>query len=584
MRTLCLALASLTLAVSSAHAQFARFDTVTDTIGVAGQTVLGTAATFEARVLLEPGGSGSIYMEQVSGLEDKRLALDETGPGAIGFTLGSNQNSFFAPVTVSTGVFHHVAFVRDGGQERLYLDGNLVGSRSVSGDIDDSALTAPAVGARFFDATSFLASSFIGLIDTLRISNVARYSGTGFSAPEGDLDTDAATLILYNFNAEDLSGSQLADLSGNGHTGTLGAGFAGATAPEIASAVPEPGAWALMLGALAGLGLRRRRAARRLLAAAAIACGLPLAAADPVVPGYTVTSYASAPQPYRMSFDPAGVMYVGNGSNAAGGAPISRVELGGGVASAYGPAIFDPDAVLFDTLGAVSGVAGAVLVAGASPSGPGAAITVIRPDQTTFSLFGTSGSLRNPDDLAFDFGGRLLGTDNGDGDPSKRTVFASMGSAPTLLFLEAGGATPGSLAIDAGNRIYTSASDGVIRIHDATGALVDGAFVTGLGSFPAIDFARGGAFGTSLYALDNVNGTLLRLDPGGAVVVGSGFAPDAYELAFGPDEALYVALFDQGLILRIAAVPEPATFWLLGCGALALALRGARPRRRAQVA
>jgi hypothetical protein len=260
-RLLAAAAAAGLIAAAPLHAQVARFDATTDTIAVAGQTVLGTTATFEARVLLQPGGSGSVYMEQANGTEHKQLSMNETGPAAIGFTLPTNQTSFFVPVAVSAGVFHHVAFVRDGGEERLYLDGNLLGSRAVSGDIDDSSATAPAVGAQFFDTTSFLSASFIGLIDTLRISNVARYSGSSFAAPGGDLGSDAGTLILYNFNAADLSGNQLADLSGNGHTGTLGAGFVGATAPEILSAVPEPGVWALMLGGACLLLTRRRRGA-----------------------------------------------------------------------------------------------------------------------------------------------------------------------------------------------------------------------------------------------------------------------------------------------------------------------------------
>lgn len=254
------ALLALTLPLAlSAQAQVARFDATTDTIRIAGQTELGTTATYEARVMLAPGGGGSIYFEQASGLEDKRLVLNETGPAGIGFTLPTNQTTFFAPIAVSTGVFHHLAFVRDGTQERLYLDGSLIGERSVSGDIDDSSNTAPAVGAQFFDQTNFMSSSFIGQIDTLRISNVARYSGSSFSAPGGDLGTDAGTLILYNFNAADLTGNQLADLSGNGHTGTLGAGFTGATAPEITTAVPEPGTWALMLLGVGALLARRAR-------------------------------------------------------------------------------------------------------------------------------------------------------------------------------------------------------------------------------------------------------------------------------------------------------------------------------------
>jgi hypothetical protein len=251
------------LAAASVHAQVARFDAITDTISIAGQTVLGTAATFEARVLLQPGGGGSVYFEQANGREHKQLALSETSVSAVGFTLPSNQTSISADVLVSSGVFHHIAFVRDGGDERLYLDGLLVKQRAVVGDIDDDSSTAPAVGAQFFDTTTFMSNAFIGDIDTLRISNVARYSGASFVAPAGDLSTDAGTLILYNFNAAELTGNQLADLSGNGHTGTLGTGFSGATAPEILSAVPEVHSAALLLGGmglLALLSARRRRA------------------------------------------------------------------------------------------------------------------------------------------------------------------------------------------------------------------------------------------------------------------------------------------------------------------------------------
>lgn len=240
-------------AATPAQAQVARFDALTDTISIAGQTVLGTTATYEARLMLQPGGGGSIYIEQGNATEDKRLVLNDTGPAAIGFTLGQNQTTFFTSATVTPGVFHHVAFVRDGGEERLYLDGSLLGSRGVSGDIDDNDSTAPAVGARFFQDTAIMASSFIGDIDTLRISNVARYSGASFAAPTGDLATDAGTLILYNFSAADLSGNQLADLSGNGHTGTLGTGFVGATPPVITSAVPEPTEWSLLLAGVGAL-------------------------------------------------------------------------------------------------------------------------------------------------------------------------------------------------------------------------------------------------------------------------------------------------------------------------------------------
>lgn len=240
------------------QAQVARFDAATDTIQIAGQTTLASAATFEARVLVQPGGGGSVFFEQADGREHKQLGIDPSGISGMGFTLPTNQTSFFAAVPVTTGVFHHIAFVRDGGEERLYLDGQQVGARSAVGDIDDNDSTVAAVGAQLFQNTSFMAAAFRGDIDTLRISGVVRYSGASFSAPAGDLASDADTQLLYNFNAADLSGNQLADLSGNGRHGTLGAGFAGATAPVITSAVPEPGNWALLLAGAGVLAMRRR--------------------------------------------------------------------------------------------------------------------------------------------------------------------------------------------------------------------------------------------------------------------------------------------------------------------------------------
>lgn len=165
------------------QAQVARF---AGTIQIGCQTTLGTTATFEARLLIHPGGGGAVFFEQADGRGHKALAIDAPGISGVGFTLPTNQTSFFAAVPVTTGVFHHVAFVRDGAEERLYLDGQQVGARSASGDIDDNDSTLAAVGARFFQNTNFMAAAFRGDIDTLRISGVVRDSGASFSAPTGD--------------------------------------------------------------------------------------------------------------------------------------------------------------------------------------------------------------------------------------------------------------------------------------------------------------------------------------------------------------------------------------------------------------
>jgi hypothetical protein len=311
-----------------------------------------------------------------------------------------------------------------------------------------------------------------------------------------------------------------------------------------------------------------------ILATAACLSSLPLAAsaasAAPVVPGFNVTTYAVVAEQNRFTFDALGTLYIGNTSNAAGGAQVHRVGPGGSPVGDFGPALFDPDAVLFDTTGAVSGVAGSVLVGGD-------AITAIRPDQSAALL--VSGGFSNVNDMVFDRNGRLLFTDNGNGTAARRAVFALAGGSLTQLFFEVAGAVPDSIAVNAANQIFTSRGDGGVSVHGADGTLINANFISALSPFSAIDFGRGGAFGDSLYALDALTGVLLRFDAAGlATVVGTGFAANSYEIAFGPDGALYVGDFSNSLVLRVAAVPEPGSAVLMLLGGVAVGA-GRRLRR-----
>jgi hypothetical protein len=230
-------LAALVWTAGDARAQSAGsaafFDEATDTIQVSGQTTIGTTSTYEAVVSFPTSGaSGRVFNEWTNFQEDKLL---EVGLSYIfGFNFPDSAGGIQAnDLTLSTDTWHHVAYVDDGSQERLYLDGTLVASQvNGSGDVGDSDGLAH-VGAIFRDGV--VRPGFVGHIDSLRISNTARYSGESFTAPTGDLASDADTLLLYNFN--DPAGSTtVADSSGNGRTGTLGAGFGGATSPELGAA------------------------------------------------------------------------------------------------------------------------------------------------------------------------------------------------------------------------------------------------------------------------------------------------------------------------------------------------------------
>ncbi|MEG4318588.1 MULTISPECIES: LamG domain-containing protein [unclassified Microcoleus] len=224
------------------------FNNPTDTIQISGQTVLGNESTYEARIYFPKGigAGGFVFNEWTGGYEDKGLAA---GLNAL---IGTNFPFYpGAPLasltTLVSDTWHHIAFVQGGGSQRLYLDGQMVGTRPAAGDIWNSD-GGGFIGALFRDGAT--ASSFIGHLDTLRISNVARYSGNSFEAPTGDLTSDANTQILYNFNLENYYQQDgftwASDLSGNGRNGRFGTGFADATSPSVvvsvepSEPVPEP--------------------------------------------------------------------------------------------------------------------------------------------------------------------------------------------------------------------------------------------------------------------------------------------------------------------------------------------------------
>jgi len=214
----------------------ALFANPTDTISVSGSLLLTNAATYEARVFFtQPVTNfvGGVFNEWTDNQEDKDLFFYPGILGGFSFPVNEADGDIESTnLTFKLNQWHHVAYVYDGAQERLYLDGALVGSRPASGSIGNAG-GIPVVGASpRLEPYSGPRPSFLGYIDTLRISDVARYSGTNFSPPTGKLAADGATLLLFNFN-EAPGSTTTEDLSGNGHTGTLGVGFAGSTSPQF---------------------------------------------------------------------------------------------------------------------------------------------------------------------------------------------------------------------------------------------------------------------------------------------------------------------------------------------------------------
>jgi hypothetical protein len=256
-----------------------------------------------------------------------------------------------------------------------------------------------------------------------------------------------------------------------------------------------------------------------------------------VTAGFNIQVYANVRQPMKLSFGPDGALYAGRD----GGERIHRVPPGGGTGSEFGPPMVDPDAVLFDTAGRISGVPNSVQVGG------GGILAAIFPDQTSRVIFNSG--FEDVDDMQFDHAGRLVFSDD------LPQVLQSSGSTPTVLFSLP--TRPGSIAIDDDNRIFVALDDGTIRIYNADGTVADSAFATGLagGLDTYLAFGPGaGGFGKALYVLNGSE--LLRFNGRrNSTVIGSGFSvgpSSGTGFVFGPDKALYVSEYNQNRVLKIS--------------------------------
>ena len=154
------------------------------------QYILGVSGTDEYAIWLLNGGC--LYTE---------LRTD----GGSSYTSGSTYIK-------GDNTWHHVALVWDGSTKKIFLDGveDVGAEGSVSGTLaPDGAATIGNDGDfnRVFD----------GIIDEVRVSNIARYSTT--FVPPTYFNTDGNTIALYHF--DEGSGTTVHDSSANGHEGTL---------------------------------------------------------------------------------------------------------------------------------------------------------------------------------------------------------------------------------------------------------------------------------------------------------------------------------------------------------------------------
>lgn len=227
-----------------AKGNYGYFGQATDTISVDANTLDSTAMTIETRFQIPTAlapFAGDVFHEEYGGLEDKSLRISAGGlfgSAWAGYVNGMDDPGVSATISVTPGVWHQAAFVRDGSAQRLYLDGTLVATRDLSSTpyntpIGNSPLSPMALGAfQYAPGGSTQSSAFRGLLDWVRVSDVARYTGSSYAPPVSEPAGDGATQLLMDFNVPTGS-TTIPDRSAAGATGRLGAGFAGATSPLV---------------------------------------------------------------------------------------------------------------------------------------------------------------------------------------------------------------------------------------------------------------------------------------------------------------------------------------------------------------
>ena len=165
------------------------------------------------------------------------LGVDSVARPATNVNISGTQVSLSANTinTVVAGTQYHFATTFDGATVRLFLDGSMQSSKAQAGVLSQSTYEDVTLGPGMTHGpiSQLLSTGPQGVIDSVRISNVARYT-SNFSKPTAKFSNDSNTLILMNFD-EQLGPFTRAD-SSNGTVWCLMYRFTGTTSgfnPEV---------------------------------------------------------------------------------------------------------------------------------------------------------------------------------------------------------------------------------------------------------------------------------------------------------------------------------------------------------------
>lgn len=143
------------------------------------------------------------FLSQFGSAGNKSFLFDWSPGNVLSFaysTDGTNNIPKTVTWAPTTGVFYHLAVVRDGANLRFFVDGVQQGAtQNVGTDVIFNSTFTFNIGG-----VVGVKESFNGWMDELRISNVARYSA-GFTPPVAAYTRDGFTTLLVHFDGADAS-------------------------------------------------------------------------------------------------------------------------------------------------------------------------------------------------------------------------------------------------------------------------------------------------------------------------------------------------------------------------------------------
>lgn len=168
---------------------------------------------FAVECYYKPAGSDLSSSRNIVGSNGRFFNFETTSNSFSLRTNASNGISFVITTTAGTktlsggamvnGTIYHVAGTWDGATARLFINGTQITSQALAGTLVQAVAEDVTLGSgvAFSPEQTFLYDPTEGPMDSVRISNTARYTA-GFTAPTAKFVLDGSTLILVNFDLQ----------------------------------------------------------------------------------------------------------------------------------------------------------------------------------------------------------------------------------------------------------------------------------------------------------------------------------------------------------------------------------------------